>query len=141
MRVVCWLIAPAVVLTAGVLCAADEPEVSAKLKERLGEPTLTILKNVNRVEVFRIKPLKPDKPNDNNIAGYTILTTGKEQKMEFAAKFAGVLLLDKTYFGDQERCFLPGIAYRLWTDKKESVDVLLGIGCSNLRLVSRDAEG
>jgi hypothetical protein len=120
---------------------ADEPEPSAKLKERLGEPTVAILKNVTRVEVFRVQPKRPDKPAEKNVVGYTIVATVGEPKKELASKLAAVLLADKTYFSEQSRCFLPGIGFRLWTEKKESVDMVVCLTCTNLRLVSRDADG
>ena len=99
--------------------------------------------------MFRIKPIKPDKPDERNIGGYTITATGREQPKEFADKLAEVLLSDKTYSGTQDRCFLPGVAFRLWADKKnwlwrdkkESADVLVCLGCMNLRLASHDADG
>ncbi len=141
MRVLCWLVAPAVLLTAGVAHAADEPEPSAKLKERLGSPTVAILQNVARIEVFRVQPKRPEKPAEKNVAGYTIVATVGEPKKELAGKLAAVLLADKTYFGEQSRCFLPGIGFRLWTEKKESVDMVVCLTCTNLRLVSRDADG
>jgi hypothetical protein len=142
MRTFCWLLLTVAVSVGGVARAADEPvEVSAKVKERLGDPTVAILKNASRVEVFRIQSKRPDKAAEKNVAGYTIVSAGTELKKEFAGKLSAVLLADKSYFGEQSRCFLPGIGLRLWTEMRESVDVVFCLTCTNLRLVSRDADG
>jgi hypothetical protein len=119
--------------------AADDAGPTDKVKERLGPEILAVLQGATRVEAFRIEA-RAAKPDEKEIGGHPIKATGAEPKREFAQKLAAVLTDEKTLFGQQARCFLPGVAFRLWKDK-ESVDVLVCFGCKNLRLIARDADG
>jgi hypothetical protein len=130
----------AVSTTLALVGADDSTKPSEKVKERLGDKTIAILRGATKVDVFRISPNMAKKDEEKQIGGYPITATGAEQKKEFAAKLAAVLLEEKTYFGQQARCFNPGVAFRLWKDK-ESVDVVICFACTDLRLVSRDADG
>jgi hypothetical protein len=47
-----------------------------------------------------------------------------------------VLLENATYFGDQAKCFEPGVAFRLWKEK-ESVEVIICFHCANLKLTAK----
>jgi hypothetical protein len=130
-------------LAVGVLAAAaaDEPAApSDKVKERLGDKAVGLLQGATRVEVFRVAP-EEAKPGEKSVGGYRVAATGAEQKKEFAGRLTAVLLKDETYFGTQSRCFLPGVAFRLWDEDKQSVDVVICFGCSNLRVIARDADG
>ncbi len=123
------------------LLRADDPsKPTEKVNKHLGDYTIAILQSATKVEVFRVEPNKAEKPEDKQIGGYPIKATGTEQKKAFAAKLAAVLVDEKTLFGQQARCFTPGVAFRLWKDK-ESVDVIICFACENLRLIARDADG
>jgi hypothetical protein len=118
--------------------AADDAAPSDKVKERLGDEILAILKDATRVEAFRIEP-RAAKGDEKQIAGHPIKVTAPEQKEAFAKKLAAALTDEKSLFGEQARCFLPGVAFRIWKEQ-ESVDVLVCFGCSNLRLIARNAK-
>jgi hypothetical protein len=119
--------------------AADEGP-SEKVKKHLGDQLVKLLQAPTKVETYRIEPAGPVKANEAQIGGYRIKSTGKEQKEEFAKKLAVVLLDEKTLFGESKRCFLPGVAFRMWKGE-ESVDVIICFNCSNLRMIARDAKG
>jgi hypothetical protein len=116
-------------------------EPSKKVVEALGEPTVGFLKGTTKVEAFRIKLDKADKEGVKTVGGYPITATGKEQGKDFAGKLRDVLFADATYEGRSARCFEPGVAFRARTDKKESVEVIICFHCSNLSVISYDANG
>src|SRR4051794_18165930 len=96
---------------------AGEP--SKKGGGLLGDPTVTGLRGATRVEAFRIRS---ERTNDDvpRIAGYPIVATAKEQGKDYAGRLTNVLFTDATYEGRANRCFEPGVAFRVWTDKKEA---------------------
>jgi hypothetical protein len=119
---------------------ADPKDVPKNVEKRLGDNLIDLLQNASRVEVFRISPEQSAKPGEG-ISGYPILATGKEKAKDFAGKLATVLLSENTYFGEQSRCFIPGVALRIWRPKeqdRDSVDVIICFKCSALHLVYRD---
>jgi hypothetical protein len=132
-----WLAGLAICLLAAAEGAENAP--SKKVKERLGDNTVAILQGATRVEVFRIDPDNSAK-GAKRIGGYAITATEKEQGQEFTGKLADALLDDATYFGDQAKCFEPGVAFRLWKEK-ESVEVVICFHCANLKLTTNGAKG
>jgi hypothetical protein len=116
-------------------------EPSKNVVKALGEPTVGILKGATKVEAFRIKPEKTDKEGVKTIGGYPITATAKEQGKDFAGKLRDVLFRDATYEGRAAKCFEPGVAFRIWTDKKEWVDVVICFSCTNLEVTAHDAKG
>jgi hypothetical protein len=129
------------VTLAGAAREEKAVEPSKKVVQALGEPTVGIVKGVTKVEAYRIKPDKAGKEGVKTVGGYPITATGKEQGKEFAGKLRDVLFTDATYEGASARCFEPGVAFRAWTDKKESVEVIICFHCSNLSVISYDANG
>jgi len=122
--------------------ALKEPTTD-KVKKKLGEPTLKILAGATRVECFRIggRPSDEVKPAGKQIDGYPIVSKAKEQGRAYATKLAAALQDENSLFSQQARCFFPGVGFRIWNDKKESVDVIVCYMCTGLRLVARDANG
>jgi hypothetical protein len=106
-----------------------------------GDEVLDFLKGATKVEAFRIKPEKTDKEGVKTVGGYPITATGKEQGKDFAGKLRDVVMSKDTYEGRGAKCFEPGVAFRAWTDKKESVEVIICFHCSNLALIAYDANG
>jgi hypothetical protein len=105
-------------------------------KSRLDRHTTAIFSGATKVEVFRVDGLdkspngKPINPGDPTVGGYPILARGKNQSSEFATKLADVLADDKTYTDVYNKCFYPGVAFRVWKGE-ESVDVLICFRCEN----------
>jgi hypothetical protein len=132
------------VLLVGTLPAVEQPapEKPTTAAEYLRAPTVALLKEVTRVEVFRINPERsPEFPVETQIGGFPVTATGKEQGKEFATNLANLLLTDGTWTNPKAaKCFDPGVAYRLWKDKSH-VDVLICFNCHNLQVTSYDAEG
>ncbi len=119
--------------TATMSTRADEIDPTAK--ERLGK-NLAIFEKATKVEVFRIES-KADKDAKESIAGYPIVSKGKEQGKEFVAKLKTVFTKKEVYTGSQARCFQPGIGFRLWNDK-EYIDVAICFGCTNFVILGSD---
>src|SRR5207253_10776293 len=98
-----------------------------------------VLKAATKVECFRIKP---DRTNEDvkRIGGYPIVEVGKEGNKDFAGRLTSVLFTDATYEGASKKCFEPGVAVRIWTDKKETVEVIICFHCENFALTCYDAK-
>ena len=108
--------------------------ISDKLRSRLGADLIERLQKADRVEAFLIgsTPAKGKK----TIGGYPIKETNEKLDKDFVKNLRAVLLQDKTYFGRQARCFLPGVAFRMHSGK-QTVDVVICFRCENLRLTSQ----
>ena len=115
-------------------------EPSAKVKKRLGEKAIEVMSRADRVEAFRIGPEPTAKKGKKNVAGYPILSRGKDQGQKFAARLASVLLEDGTLFGKGVRGFEPGVAFRMWHGE-ELVEVLICFKCDSLRVISHSGKG
>jgi hypothetical protein len=127
----------------GALSAKDKAEPkdpSDKVKEVLGADAIKILKGVTKVEVFRIESGREARKGEKKIGEYPITATGKTQGKAFAGQLVKVLFDDDTYYGQEAKCFEPGLAYRLWKGKA-TVEVVICFKCTNLRLTARDAKG
>ncbi len=112
--------------------AADGP--SAAVKKVLGDKVVAILQKPTKVEAFRIEPRQDDElKGDQQIAGYPIIARAKELDAKFTAKLVAVLHDEKTYNGQSARCFDPGLAFRIWSDK-EAVEVIICFRCTNLKV-------
>jgi hypothetical protein len=136
-----WMAAVLGMALAGPALRADEGPTD-KVKERLGPEILKILKGVDKAEAFRIeaRAAKPDEKE--TIGGHPIKATASAAlKEEFIKKLTAALTDEKTLFGQQARCFLPGVAFRLTSKDKETVEVLVCFGCKNLTLIARDDKG
>jgi len=120
--------------------SARTQELSEKVKQRAGEKAFQILKNATKVEVYRVNPRKEAKAEGKLIGGFKITATGKEQGKEFAAQLLEAVSQEKTWFGTQARCFLPGVAFRAVADK-EAVEFIICFGCSNFVMNVVDGTG
>lgn len=111
-------------------------------KKHLGERDASFLANASRVEVFRIKDAAFFARPDPQIRAYREVTAGNEQRKEFAASLATILLDDKTYsdFGQWNCLPDPGVAFRVWSGKI-SVEAVLCFRCDIFELNVIDAEG
>lgn len=130
--VLAFLVASSVVLGQGAGPAA-------KVTEQLGEAGVALLKGATKVEAFRIDP--KGGATENHIAGHKILSKGSEKlDKDFAGRLGLVMTDEKTYTGTQARCFIPGVAYRVWKEKA-SAEVLICFACTNHRVIVKDADG
>jgi len=122
------------------LRAPHEP--SDRVKELLGPKVMAILSDADRVEVFRIDGYSQagelrHKPGPR-MGGFLVIGQGDDQGKEFARDLAAVLFKDQTYFDNpRDKCFWPGVAYRVWKDKQR-VDVLMCFLCDNVALTAKD---
>ena len=112
--------------------SAEIPAPSKKLSEKLGEEAVDILRGAEKVEAFRLNPDREAK-GDKQVGGFVVTAEGKSLGKESVAALAELLLTDETYTGQQSKCFLPGVGFRVWKGDK-SVDVAVCFMCSNLQV-------
>ena len=109
----------------------------------LGERGIEILRNAERVEIFRIKSNTSEDlstPGRPAIEGHEILAQ-TEQGREFATKVSGALLSERNQFGMGKGCgFSPGVAFRIWNGKDSAV-VIVCFQCDDLALTFYDSSG
>jgi hypothetical protein len=116
----------------------DPSNPSESAKKALDERAISILRNADKVEVFRIDG-RSEKPRLSEAAeriyGYPVKYKGKDQGKEFASELAGVLFHKRTYsMSGLIGCFFPGIVFRPWTGQ-ESVTVVLCLECDQFLVV------
>jgi hypothetical protein len=140
-----WWLLSAVLLAGCSGRAEADKEPSARLRGRLGDQTIAILKGATKVEVFRVDgrdfadPAKEKEGQDRRIGGYAATATGPEQGGQFASR-ASALLLDAGNFELDlaKGCkFDPGVALRFWKEK-ESAEIVFCFRCDELKVVAPD---
>ena len=102
----------------------------------LGDRAVKILAGADRVEVFRVTPTWEKSQTKEKLAGYPLISTGKEQGKEFGAKLSEIVRDDSTYeWNIAKACeFAPGVAYRVWSGK-ESIIVLICFHCDQIGVI------
>ena len=124
---------PLIVLLIALGCSAGGG------KGRPDARTTAILKGATKVEVFRIdgeyesSDRKTTARSDVAVDGFPVLARGKDQDQRFAAKLADILSDEKTYTDKFAKCFMPGVAFRVWKGE-DSVDVVICFTCHNFYL-------
>jgi hypothetical protein len=91
----------------------------------------SILRNADRVEVFRVAPIRPKEPTGDMIGGYQILAVGKEQDPEFAARLSTALRRWGVTRSSKKCGLMPGVAYRVWAGDR-ALEVLICFKCDDL---------
>lgn len=81
-------------LAAGSCINAGEPE---QLRDFLGEKAMKVLSAPDRVEVFRVDHLWSKTKRAERFAGYPLISKGKDQGKEFAARLADVVRKHDSY--------------------------------------------
>ncbi len=110
----------------------------------VGQKAAAILRTASKVEVFRIAKMRVLKPEADAIEGHPLKAKGKDQDQVFAAKLAAILLDNRTYsFDSAKGCiFQPGIVFRVHGGEGQgTVDVIVCFDCTELRVITRDADG
>jgi hypothetical protein len=137
------LVSGAVLLPMRELASSFGPHPLEDVVSVLGEPGIEILRNAERVEIFRIKSNRADDlstPGRPAIEGYEILAQ-TEQGREFATKVSGALVSERNQFGIGKGCgFSPGVAFRIWKGKESGV-VIVCFQCNDLALTFYDSSG
>jgi hypothetical protein len=103
-----------------------------KTKSPLHPQTEAVLTGATKVEVFRINGREdaPKSRGKNGICGYPIISRGKDQGPEFAAKLADILTDGRSYSKTYAHCFEPGVVFRVWKGE-EVIDVVICYKCDN----------
>jgi len=91
----------------------------------------SILRDADRVEVFRVSPKWAENPGPDAIGGYPITAVGKEQGPEFAARLGKVLRSWGVGNSSKKCAFEPGVAFRVWRGDR-AVEVLVCFKCDDL---------
>ena len=95
-------------------------------------PGYSILKGVNRVEVFRVGSEElPEGSTEKALGGYPILAMGKEQGASFASRLSKVLRSEGVIDNEYKCGLEPGVAFRLWNGDR-AVEVLDCFKCNIL---------
>jgi hypothetical protein len=84
MRKALWLL-PILVVLARIAFVAME------IWGGVSRSATSVLRNGDRVEVFRVSPKRADKPGPGTIGGYPIIAVGNEQGPDFAVRLGKVL--------------------------------------------------
>lgn len=126
-----YLVLPCFVFLAG--CSSG--------KDNLDPAVVDVLNGAARVEVFRVK-LDFDKSGEEareRMGPCVITARGNDQGKEFAARLRAILYDRSTYSNSEAKCFTPGVAFRIWKDKK-SVDVYICFHCDNFLIKTAEHE-
>jgi hypothetical protein len=105
-------------------------------RKGLDSQSASILTGATKVEVFRTDSQngphdqKQKKEGESRIGGYLVISQGKDQGKEFAARLADILSDKATYSTSFAKCFDPGVAFRIWKDE-DALDVLICFKCDN----------
>ena len=113
--------------------------VGVELWGGVSRPATSILRDADRVEVFRVSWQRADGPTDGTIGGYPILATGPEQGPEFAARLSTCLRRWGVTRTSKKCGLMPGVAYRVWAGDR-ALEVLVCFKCDDLwpRVVGED---
>jgi len=90
-----------------------------------------ILRDGDRVEVFRVSPKRAEQPGADTIGGYPITAVGNEQGPEFAARLGKVLRSWGVGNSSKKCAFEPGVAFRVWRGNR-AMEVLVCFKCDDL---------
>lgn len=112
---------------------------SKRVVRFLGEPALAVLREADRVEVFRLKNERAEE-GEERVGNYAVTVRGKEQGRNFAARLREVLTDEGTYVWDSGKgCdFDPGVGYRVWKGEQR-IEVVLCFSCDQLVVFSPKA--
>jgi hypothetical protein len=124
MRKVLWLLPVAVLLAVVAI-------VGIEIWGGVSRSATTILRNGDRVEVFRVSSKRADGGVADTIGGRPILATGKEQGPDFAARLGRVLRSWSVAPSSKKCAFEPGVAFRIWRGDK-ALEVLICFKCDDL---------
>ncbi len=132
----------AAVLLAATAVAADKTEPSEKVRKYIGNQAVEYLLRVERVEAFRVGNLDADKAGRSETVGGRAVS-GEPVVVDRATanKLVAALLADDTYFRGDSKGTKTGVGYRIWTDKKECVEVSCCLTKGNVWIVVKDADG
>jgi hypothetical protein len=113
------------------LCLILISAILAGCSSGSNKPGKAVLRDAQRVEVFRVGPEREKDVPGKMILGYPILATGTEQGADFAGRLSQ-MLLSAGVTPNKKKCGLqPGIAYRIWK-KDRAVEVLVCFQCDVL---------
>jgi hypothetical protein len=133
-----WLLV--LLVLAGDGC--DKAVKSNRVHDFLGQRASKVLNAPDRVEVFRVAATWRKPKDSSTLAGYPLISTGKEQGKEFGGKLAEIVLDDRTYEWETAKgCkFDPGVAYRVWSGK-DSIIVIICFHCDQLGIMFDESSG
>lgn len=123
------------------------PHVTWQSRLWLGDRTLWAIKNVTRVETFRVSPplhQLSEKTNLNGkrtVAKCAVISEGKSLGRDSAKQLSSALLAAiSSDFKQTHTSFQPGVAFRLWHND-EAVDVAVCFQCSNMNVAEYSQTG
>lgn len=107
---------------------------SKPVRDFLGEDVLSVLGDVDSVEIYRIKPKEKHAITGPRIDDQEILGRSEEDVDDLALDLRGALLDEATYkFGSHKLCtFEPGVAFRIRGAEGGLVEVLVCFSCDEV---------
>jgi hypothetical protein len=106
--------------------------VAVELWGGVSRSATSVLRQADRVEVFRVSPkTKASDWSRGDIGGYPILAVGKEQGPDFAARLGKVLRSWGVAKSSKKCAFEPGVAFRVWSGDR-ALEVLVCFKCDDL---------
>jgi hypothetical protein len=130
------LVASVLLVSAGCATSGE----STRVRDYVGERASKIFASPDRVEVFRMGSSREHPDATQTLAGFPLLSTGKEQGKDFARRLGAVLLNDGTYEWEMANgcIFDPGVAFRVWSGS-ESVLAIICFHCNQIGIVPDEA--
>jgi len=115
---------------------------SDRLRKHLGAITLDYLRHIDKVEAVRVGKLDLERVGAADAVGARMITS-KFRPLEkaMADRLVKALVSDDTYFREDSKGTMTGVAYRLWTDRKECVEVSCCLKKGNVWIVVKDSDG
>jgi hypothetical protein len=127
------------VLLVPLLLGADSPD---RLRKHLGDGVIDLLRHADRIEAFRVGALDPKLAGDaNTVGGRVIVGQGVAVSAEQRDRLLAALLDERTYFSSDSKGTKTGVGLRVWTPKKECVEVSFCVEKGNVWMVAKDAGG
>ena len=124
----------------GLLVGAEPP--NEKVSKHIGAMAVEYLSRIEKVEAFRVGKLDIAKAGtEETVGGREIVGKPIPVDKEVAARLVNALSAESTYFNQDSKGTSTGVGYRLWTNKKECVELSCCLAKGNIWMVVKDANG
>lgn len=119
---------------------AEEP--SEKIVRKLGKPVITMLKNAESLEAFRVGKADFAKAEDKDHLGMRVIVgEGKAMPKAFLDRFVAAMFLEDTLYKQDSKGTSVAVGYRVKTKDGGRVDISYCISKGNILLIAFDPAG
>lgn len=117
-------------------------EPTEKVAKHLGKAAIDFLQRAEKVEAFRVGDGDSTQPGaEGRIAYRKIVGEPVAVRKDTMARLVAALLSEDTYFRADSKGTKTAVGYRIWTDKKECVEVSCCLVKGNICIVVKDVDG